>query len=467
MRKAVLGLWVLTALIAASPIQAGVAVVEVSVDGSDYLLIRGADVRVEHRNFEPLTNLKVRFDPTTGLPAAAATVTVSRLEGTGPVTVVEQPSAGNDYTLKILIDNDNESLYPQKYRLRLEWEEQSAALFPTMDRNIHDYFHWRGEVDGTDMIRIQGTTVTIDHVRAQPIKNQRVDYTAALPAARVETALYTERARGAVEVIQQPSYTNGYTAIIRVDDGKFSGSDVYDIYLYWPKTIPAEAITPDEMDFYWEGRVDGVDRVIIRGDSATQEHLQSKPPEGVKGQLRRALPRQEQTVSLHVFAGRGSVKITEQPSWSNNYAVSVLVDDSNRSGAADYRFGLRWGVGGSTDTVPMAGTTQVGTIPAGTTPASSGGVIRWRGRVDGKDRLMFKGNTVTVQHLAAQPIRDASHTFSDPLPATGVTVSLNVIAGRGSVRIVEQPGRGNNYTLIVEIEDASSGDGIYEFELFW
>ncbi len=62
MRKAVLGLWVLTATIAASPIQAGVAVVEVSVDGSDYLLIRGADVRVEHRNFEPLTNLKVRFD---------------------------------------------------------------------------------------------------------------------------------------------------------------------------------------------------------------------------------------------------------------------------------------------------------------------------------------------------------------------------------------------------------------------
>jgi len=467
MRKAMLSLWVLAALTAAVPVQAGVAVIEVSVDGSDYLLIRGTEIRVEHRNFEPLANLKVRFDPPTGMPVAAVAVTLTRLEGTGPVTVVEQPAAGNDYTLKILIDNDNESLYPQKYRVRLEWEEPTAGLFPTMDRSVHDYFHWRGEVDGTDLIRIQGSGVTIDHVRAQPIRNQRVDYTAPLPAAKVEVALYTERARGTVEVIQQPSYANNYTAIVRVDDGKFSGSDVYDVYLYWPKTIPAEAITPDEMDFYWEGRVDGVDRVVIRGNSATLEHLQSRPAEGVRGQFRRALPRQEQTVDLHVFAGRGSVKIMEQPGWANNYAVIVLVDDSNRGGAADYRFGLRWGQGGSAGDVPMTGTAHVGTPPAGTAAAGSGGVIRWRGRVDGKDRLLFKGNTVNVQHLAAQPIRDASHMFSDPLPVKDVTVTLNLIAGRGSVRILEQPGRGNNYTLIVEIEDAANGDGIYEFELFW
>ncbi len=333
-----------------------------------------------------------------------------------------------------------------------------------MDRNIHDYFHWRGEVDGTDMIRIQGTTVTIDHVRAA---DQEPAWTTPPPCRPPGSKRRSTRSgRGAVEVIQQPSYTNGYTAIIRVDDGKFSGSDVYDIYLYWPKTIPVEAITPDEMDFYWEGRVDGVDRVIIRGDSATQEHLQSNPPKGSRP-VAPGVTRQEQTVDLHVFAGRGSVKIMEQPGWANNYAVIVLVDDSNRGGAADYRFGLRWGQGGSAGNVPMTGTAHVGTPPAGTAAAGSGGVIRWRGRVDGKDRLLFKGNTVNVQHLAAQPIRDASHMFSDPLPVKDVTVTLNLIAGRGSVRILEQPGRGNNYTLIVEIEDAANGDGIYEFELFW
>jgi hypothetical protein len=457
MRKVFICLVALVCWLAAAPVRAGVAVIEATVDGSDFLLVRAAEVRVEHRNFEPLTDLKVRFDPAEGLPVAAVTVTVTRLEGTGPVTVVEQPAAGNDYTLKVLVDNDNESLYPQKYRLRLEWEDQPATLFPTMDRRIHDYFHWRGDVDGTDILRFRGAGVTIEHVRAQPIRNQRVDFTAPLPAARLDVAVYAVRARGAVEIIQQPSAANDYTAIIRIDDGRFSGSDVYDLYLYWPKELPAVAVTPDEMDFYWEGRVDGVDRVVVRGRNAALEHLQSRPPEGVNSRFRRTLPRVDQTVALHVFEGRGSVKLQEQPSRWNEYAVILLVDDSGKSGAATYRFGLRWEKGESSTSPDLAGTP----------PAGTGGVIRWRGQVDGKDRLLIRGDTVTIQHITAQPIRNASQTFSNPLPARDVTVTLNPLVGRGTVRIVEQPSRGNSYTLVVEIEDPAGGAGVYEFELIW
>ena len=94
-------------------------------------------------------------------------------------------------------------------------------------------------------------------------------------------------------------------------------------------------------------------------------------------------------------------------------------------------------------------------------------MIRWRGRVDGRDRLHIRGKAITVEHLSANPIRDATSTFTDPLPSQAVTVSINKLEGRGDVTIVQQPSRENNYSLVVEISDSKSGDDVYEFEIIW
>ncbi|MCI0664191.1 MAG: hypothetical protein L0220_24295 [Acidobacteria bacterium] len=46
-------------------------------------------------------------------------------------------------------------------------------------------------------------------------------------------SLIAANGRGAVKIVQQPSGTNGYTTIIRVDDSEKGGEKPYDFTLKW------------------------------------------------------------------------------------------------------------------------------------------------------------------------------------------------------------------------------------------
>jgi len=94
--------------------------------------------------------------------------------------------------------------------------------------------------------------------------------------------------------------------------------------------------------------------------------------------------------------------------------------------------------------------------------------FRWRGDVDGIDDIFIKGSQVRVEHVAAKPIQSQDHRFSAPLPFAEVDLTLQVTHGRGSVRLMEQPSKRNQYTAVVRVDDQDhSGDDRYEFELSW
>jgi len=95
------------------------------------------------------------------------------------------------------------------------------------------------------------------------------------------------------------------------------------------------------------------------------------------------------------------------------------------------------------------------------------GFFRWKGRVDGSDWIMVRGDAVTVRHIANRTIRDSSFELPSPLPCEQLTVRLNKVRGRGKVEITQQPGLFNDCTVIVLLEDPQSGDDLYEFELTW
>ena len=97
----------------------------------------------------------------------------------------------------------------------------------------------------------------------------------------------------------------------------------------------------------------------------------------------------------------------------------------------------------------------------------AGGHFRWQGRVDGSDYVRIRGNAVTIQHVEARNVADASYDLPSPLPRNPVNIQLNKLRGRGRVELVEQPSAANNYTAVVLIQDAQSGDDFYEFELSW
>jgi hypothetical protein len=94
--------------------------------------------------------------------------------------------------------------------------------------------------------------------------------------------------------------------------------------------------------------------------------------------------------------------------------------------------------------------------------------FRWRGEVDGIDDILIKGSQVKIEHIAEKPIQSQDHRFSAPLPFGEVELQLQVIHGRGSVRIMEQPSKRNGYTAVVRVDDQDqAGDDRYEFELSW
>jgi hypothetical protein len=95
------------------------------------------------------------------------------------------------------------------------------------------------------------------------------------------------------------------------------------------------------------------------------------------------------------------------------------------------------------------------------------GRIWWRGVVDGSDRIRFRGDQVTIEHLDAQPIRDATYDISTSLPRRAMVVTLRPIRGRGRMQIIEQPSSSNRYSAIVLVEDPKGGTDTYEFELLW
>ena len=93
-------------------------------------------------------------------------------------------------------------------------------------------FRWRGRVDGSDYILLQGNQVTIRHLEYQPITGASYELPAALPQAAVQVRLNKIKGRGQIEIVRQPTAENNYTVAIMVEDPP-GGDDLYEFELTW------------------------------------------------------------------------------------------------------------------------------------------------------------------------------------------------------------------------------------------
>ena len=92
---------------------------------------------------------------------------------------------------------------------------------------------WRGDVDDVVDIRIQGRRVEYRTRSGQALRDVRYDLRGTgMPRRPVTLDLNVSRGRGDVIVVQQPTGSNGYTAIVRVVDRR-SGYGDYDFDLRW------------------------------------------------------------------------------------------------------------------------------------------------------------------------------------------------------------------------------------------
>ena len=112
-------------------------------------------------------------------------------------------------------------------------------------------------------------------------------------------------------------------------------------------------------------------------------------------------------------------------------------------------------------------TTGQGRGPTFGSSQSATGRMKWRGRVDDKLQLVIRGRAVDHRTISGTAMREGSASFTSPLPAEAVRVTATRLSGRGTVRVVQQPARSNDFTAIIEIFDDGGGSQEYRIEVTW
>ncbi|MBI3696044.1 MAG: hypothetical protein HY238_14535 [Acidobacteria bacterium] len=103
------------------------------------------------------------------------------------------------------------------------------------------------------------------------------------------------------------------------------------------------------------------------------------------------------------------------------------------------------------------------------------GQLEFRARVDGAIYLYIHGDQIEVEYLSGRPIDEIRYKLSQPLPLQELNeplplqelndVKLDDIEGRGTVRLLEWPNAGNQFTAKIRIVDDKPGASNYRFRL--
>lgn len=91
----------------------------------------------------------------------------------------------------------------------------------------------------------------------------------------------------------------------------------------------------------------------------------------------------------------------------------------------------------------------------------------WEGEVDGRVEISIRGANLDTRTISGPQPGGLKFRVYDPLPARSAQVRLQVQQGRGTVRIAQQPGVSNDFTVVVSVDDPQGGRAMYAFQLFW
>lgn len=272
------------------------------------------------------------------------------------------------------------------------------AARPAAAQRARPLFGWAGPVDREVRLVLRGRDLAPRFLgnNEQPGRD-RARITAPLPSRDGRVVVAVERGRGQVDVIQQPSAANDWTAVVRVRDDA-PGADRYRVQARWEgnddgrwgsgrwgnggwsdgrrddddrwgdrddddRRRRAGGWDGDDRGGWdrggwdrdgaagdgrargllrWRGRVDDGVEVRVRGGQVSVVTLSGSAPTDVRWDVEgRPLPARDVGVSLGRAEGRGRVTVVQQPSVRNGWTAVVRIADP-QSGAGVYDLDLRW-----------------------------------------------------------------------------------------------------------------------------
>lgn len=204
------------------------------VDDDMRVYIRAANIqsRVISGN---ATRRDPRVDRDRPLPRREGTLRVQLVDGRGHVQVIQQPNARNNYTAIVRVKDAQRGA--DNYRFVAYFDpvdryDRDGGWYGSEARSGDRVLRWTGSVDRDVRITMRGTNAGYSVASgAQPRSvNSRVVRTLPRRDGFLEVSL--RQGRGVVQVIQQPTRYNNWTAIVRVLDSQGSYG-YYDFDLIW------------------------------------------------------------------------------------------------------------------------------------------------------------------------------------------------------------------------------------------
>lgn len=199
---------------------------------------------------------------------------------------------------------------------------------------------WSGRVDAKANIIIRGSTIRSEDVSGTGLQVNYQNINGNL-GRRATTVSATRRdGRGDVRVIQQPSRSNDYTAIIQIVDSR-NGADNYSVDISWTRSGNAGNESYSSGSVRWRGRVDQTADIIISGGDVQSYDAAGTGLAGVNFNLNGYLAARPGSVRASKRSGRGSVTVRQQPTFDNDFTAIIQVFDPG-GGADDYEVDITW-----------------------------------------------------------------------------------------------------------------------------
>jgi hypothetical protein len=167
-----------------------------------------------------------------------------------------------------------------------------------------------------------------------------------------EVSVSVLNGRGQVDVLQQPTARNGYTAIIRVRDPQ-GGIGGYRLNAYWQPVSAGEVGPPfgrgrgygrrgygNRVALMWSGDVDDHLEILLQPGGVSYSTIRGAPPRRVQSAVTRVPPGASE-LDVDQTEGRGQVFIVQQPTAENGYTARIRVRDP-QPGYGHYAFTVTW-----------------------------------------------------------------------------------------------------------------------------
>lgn len=252
--------------------------------------------------------------------------------------------------------------------------QYSVARYPSSSA-ARELFVWEGRVDREIELVVRDDRLFVRPLGANESTRGSSRLFSALPRRDGYLRLERVDGRGTVDVVEQPSASNGYRAVVRLSDPR-SGAGSYRVVAYWepawsngtgrgrgsdgrygrrggydrrdddgsydPRGSDGTYRRRTSGTMRWSGDVDALAQITIRDSRVTTTTLRGQAARDVRARVDGApLSGDDARLSVSVRDGRGSVTIVEQPSAANGYTAVVRVSDPG-AGFGHYDFDLTW-----------------------------------------------------------------------------------------------------------------------------